>query len=397
MQEVIRFVNHLTGSTFLMSTTQCTSLAEEGHVIKRSLYNVKRLVADQQLLKKVEKVIPDAATRQAILKASSMPHWLFYSEKGFATGLVHAVATLTPFNKDGLTEPDVLSRLKCLGALFNLFLGKKPVLDSRSFFRPRLVNAGISYADQQKLVTAINTTCGTNHRLVFRRDVWLEGELPIVQLATRVSRPVQSCAPRSSPPTRAYRPMPEAPKTTPAHQTPAPPILPETPPSLQFEVGTCVVHPGIGVGRIIGMTEQALGENKVLLYVIQYEENSLGLTRGMVPAGSASKVGLRSLADAEAITAGLETLQRRRTRAPHGDWVVFRKDCEQLLQEGSLQSLAMLLSRLEAVRPHWVKIKDPFRLYDKALQMMANEIALIQSRRRSDVHSEITALLQRAA
>ena len=109
-----------------------------------------------------------------------------------------------------------------------------------------------------------------------------------------------------------------------------------------FKTGEYVVYPSHGVGQITAIEEQEVAGFKLELFVVSFAKDKMTLR---VPTAKAASVGLRKLADADAVAKALTTLTGR-ARVKRTMWSRRAQEYEAKINSGDLVSIAEVVRDL---------------------------------------------------
>ena len=141
-----------------------------------------------------------------------------------------------------------------------------------------------------------------------------------------------------------------------------------------FSKGDFVVYPTHGVGMIIGVESQMIGENDIDLFVIDFEKDKMTLR---VPVQKVERSGMRRLSSPAIMESALTTLKGR-ARVKRTMWSRRAQEYEAKINSGDPVSIA------EVVRDLHRNIDQPDRsyserqLYEAALDRLAREFAAVE-------------------
>lgn len=140
-----------------------------------------------------------------------------------------------------------------------------------------------------------------------------------------------------------------------------------------FKIGTNVVYPSHGVGKVVKVEDQDIGGSKIKFLVIHFEKDKLDLR---VPLAKAQKVGVRAIASKKEMDKVL-TILSEKPKINRGIWSKRALEYEAKINSGSLTSIAEVVRDL---------FKDPSItdrsysekvIYDLALSRLSGEYALL--------------------
>jgi CarD family transcriptional regulator len=140
-----------------------------------------------------------------------------------------------------------------------------------------------------------------------------------------------------------------------------------------FKVGSKVVYPSHGIGQIVEIEDQTLGDVKMQFLVIYFEKDKLNLR---VPLKRAHKVGVRTLSSRKDMDGVLEILAEK-PKINRGIWSKRAMEYETKIHSGSLVSIAEVIRDLfkgtnTSDRSYSEKV-----IYDLALSRLSSEYAVL--------------------
>jgi len=140
-----------------------------------------------------------------------------------------------------------------------------------------------------------------------------------------------------------------------------------------FKTGEHVVYPSHGVGQITAIEEQEVAGFKLELFVVSFAKDKMTLR---VPTAKAASVGLRKLADADAVAKALTTLTGR-ARVKRTMWSRRAQEYEAKINSGDLVAIAEVVRDLYRSEAQPEQSYSERQLYEAALDRMAREIAAV--------------------
>jgi len=141
-----------------------------------------------------------------------------------------------------------------------------------------------------------------------------------------------------------------------------------------FKTGEHVVYPSHGVGQITAIEEQEVAGFKLELFVVSFAKDKMTLR---VPTAKAASVGLRKLADADAVAKALTTLTGR-ARVKRTMWSRRAQEYEAKINSGDLVAIAEVVRDLYRSEAQPEQSYSERQLYEKALARMAREVAAVE-------------------
>ena len=142
----------------------------------------------------------------------------------------------------------------------------------------------------------------------------------------------------------------------------------------EFKVGERVVYPSHGVGEIIQIESQAIGEIKLEVYVISFPHDKMTLR---VPVSRATASGLRTLATESDVNNVYNILNDKPKRG-NKMWSRRAQEYETKISSGQIEAIA------EVVRDLYKNVDNDRSysertIYESALNRLATEIAVLEN------------------
>ena len=156
-----------------------------------------------------------------------------------------------------------------------------------------------------------------------------------------------------------------------------------------FKTGEYVVYPSHGVGQITAIEEQEVAGFKLELFVVSFSKDKMTLR---VPTAKAASVGLRKLADAEAVTKALTTLTGR-ARIKRTMWSRRAQEYEAKINSGDIVAIAEVVRDLFRSDTQPEQSYSERQLYEAALDRLSREIAAVQKVTETEAIKEIEGAL----
>ena len=157
-----------------------------------------------------------------------------------------------------------------------------------------------------------------------------------------------------------------------------------------FQVDQKVVYPSQGVGVIKLIEEKEFKSEKIPYYVIYLEVSDMTI---MVPVDQAERLGIRPIVPKEEAQKALELISEDYEPIP-SDWKLRYQMNLDLLKKGSVMDIAAIVRSLY----HRSKVKEvPIlerKLYDSALKLLEDELAISLRKSREEVENMIFARLE---
>lgn len=159
-----------------------------------------------------------------------------------------------------------------------------------------------------------------------------------------------------------------------------------------FKTGEHVVYPSHGVGQITAIEEQEVAGFKLELFVVSFQKDKMTLR---VPTAKAASVGLRKLADADAVAKALTTLTGR-ARVKRTMWSRRAQEYEAKINSGDLVAIAEVVRDLYRSEAQPEQSYSERQLYEAALDRMTREIAVVDDVTETEALKKIEAQLAKS-
>jgi CarD family transcriptional regulator len=159
--------------------------------------------------------------------------------------------------------------------------------------------------------------------------------------------------------------------------------------NLAFKVGERVVYPSHGVGEVVEIEVQIIGDTKIAVYVISFPQNKMTLR---VPVNRASAVGLRTLVNKTDIHEVYTILQGKPKRG-NKMWSRRAQEYETKINSGEITAIA------EVVRDLYKNVDNDRSysertIYESALNRLSSEIAVLEDISEAESSSKLIDLLR---
>ncbi len=218
------------------------------------------------------------------------------------------------------------------------------------------------------------------------------GDAPKTHVAAKVVTPAP-VAPEAAP-TPAPRPVKPAAVEKPVGAEPAEALSQKTAKSGNrhgFKTNEFIVYPAHGVGQIVAIEEQEVAGFRLELFVITFVKDKMTLR---VPTGKVTGVGMRKLAEPEAVKRALDILLGR-ARIKRTMWSRRAQEYETKINSGDLAAISEVVRDLYRSEAQPEQSYSERQLYEAALDRMAREVAVVQRLTESEALKAIDAQLQK--
>lgn len=158
----------------------------------------------------------------------------------------------------------------------------------------------------------------------------------------------------------------------------------------EFKVGSKVVYPAHGVGRITSEDYQEIAGQKVGMFVIDFPKDKMTLR---VPVNRAAASGLRVLSNDNDVKKAI-TILKGRAKPGRGMWSRRAQEYEGKINSGDIINIA------EVVRDLHKNVDDPDRsyservIYEAALGRLAGEYAAVHEIAIDDATTNLVKILK---
>ncbi|MDR2433727.1 MAG: CarD family transcriptional regulator [Treponema sp.] len=157
-----------------------------------------------------------------------------------------------------------------------------------------------------------------------------------------------------------------------------------------FQINQKVVYPSQGVGMIQSIVQKKFRDSKIPYYVIYLEVTDMTI---MVPVDKAAELGIRPTVSRDEALKAMELIGEDYEPIP-SDWKMRYQMNLDLLKKGSVKDIASIVRSLY----HRSKVKElPIlerKLYDSALKLLEDEVAISLRKSREEVENMIFARLE---
>lgn len=142
---------------------------------------------------------------------------------------------------------------------------------------------------------------------------------------------------------------------------------------LDFKSGQYVVYPTQGVGKLLRIEEQTIGNQKIKMMVIDFERNHMTLR---VPVDRAELSGLRPLSSAKKLDEAIASAKGK-AGAKRMIWARRAAQYEENINSGDPMRLAEVVRDLQRRSASDTMTFSARQLYLRALERMAQEFAVL--------------------
>lgn len=160
-----------------------------------------------------------------------------------------------------------------------------------------------------------------------------------------------------------------------------------------YSVGSYVVYPTHGVGKITGEETQAIGDVELRLFVIAFDKEKMTLR---VPVHRAEAAGLRHISSEEQIKKAMMTLKGK-AKISRGMWSRRAQEYEAKINSGNLLSIAEVVRDLHKNVDQSERSYSERMIYESALGRLAGELAAAESIDTKEASDKLLKMLRRQA
>jgi len=144
---------------------------------------------------------------------------------------------------------------------------------------------------------------------------------------------------------------------------------------VEFSVGDYVVYPSHGVGHIVGVETQEIGEFALRVFVVSFEKDKMILR---VPVNKAPVSGMRALSSKAQMKQALTAL-RGRAKVKRTIWSRRAQEYEAKLNSGDPTAIAEVVRDLYRATGQPEQSYSERQLYEAALDRLAREFAAVEN------------------
>lgn len=159
-----------------------------------------------------------------------------------------------------------------------------------------------------------------------------------------------------------------------------------------FKTGEYIVYPAHGVGLINAIEDQEVAGLTLELFVILFEHDKLTLR---VPVAKVKSVGMRKLAEPEAILKALDTVAGR-ARVKRTMWSRRAQEYEAKINSGDLTSISEVVRDLFRAEDQPEQSYSERQLFEQAMDRMSREVAAVNKVTNTEAIKLITKSLTKS-
>lgn len=158
---------------------------------------------------------------------------------------------------------------------------------------------------------------------------------------------------------------------------------------LDFKTGQYVVYPTQGVGKLLRVEEQTIGDQKIKMMVIDFERNHMTLR---VPLDRAEISGLRPLSSIKKMDEAIASAKGK-AGAKRMIWARRAAQYEENINSGDPMKLAEVVRDLQRRTATDTMTFSARQLYLRALERMAQEFAVLHKMDLDEASDKIEDIL----
>lgn len=160
-----------------------------------------------------------------------------------------------------------------------------------------------------------------------------------------------------------------------------------------FGVGEYVVYPTHGVGRIMGIEAEKIGEYELKVFVINFEKDKMTLR---VPVTRAEAAGLRAISPNDQINRAITTLKGR-AKVARGMWSRRAQEYEAKINSGNLVQIAEVVRDLHKNVDQSERSYSERMIYETAMHRLVGEVAASEKLDTKSAHDKLLKVLRKQA
>lgn len=159
-----------------------------------------------------------------------------------------------------------------------------------------------------------------------------------------------------------------------------------------FEVGTWVVYPSHGVGRLDGIEKFNINDEDIEFFIISFNRNKLVLK---LPVNKAMNSGLRQILTKEEMEAALEILSQK-SRKKRMMWSKRAQEYEVKINSGEPVAIAEVLRDLYKEGGESVQSFSERQIFQHAMERLAREISVLDEIAEEEAVKKLENILKAA-
>lgn len=188
-------------------------------------------------------------------------------------------------------------------------------------------------------------------------------------------------------------PQVKAPMATVAKPEAKAPVTAVAKKAASFGVNEYVVYPTHGVGKILGLEVEKIGDYELKVFVISFEKDKMTLR---VPVGRAEAAGLRAISPNDQITRAITTLKGR-AKIARGMWSRRAQEYEAKINSGNLIQIAEVVRDLHKNVDQSERSYSERMIYETAMHRLCGEVAAFERVDIKDAQDKLLKVLRKQA
>lgn len=157
-----------------------------------------------------------------------------------------------------------------------------------------------------------------------------------------------------------------------------------------YDIGEKVVYPMHGVGVISKIEEREILGESHLYYILKLSMTDMTV---MIPIDKSEELGLRSVVSDDKIDKVMQILKQESPEDEDENWKSRYNTNQTKIKSGSILELAEVVRNLYIRNQKKELSTSEKRLFDNALQLMVDEIALSKNQEKVEVEHKISEIL----
>lgn len=157
-----------------------------------------------------------------------------------------------------------------------------------------------------------------------------------------------------------------------------------------FDVGDMAVYPAQGVTEILGVETLEISGITNQYYVLRCLDSEKKIR---VPMANVDQVGLRVLVNEKQVEEVLVTLRAPEIAIEEPNWNRRYRRYVEKMKTGSLHDVAQVLRDLYLTRGEKQLSYGERYVYERAMQLLVQELAIVQSQTEEEVTAQVEQLL----
>lgn len=225
---------------------------------------------------------------------------------------------------------------------------------------------------------------------------------PVAKLVSKVAKPAAKPVAKAAPVTIAAKPVErktldrapqmKAPIASVAKAEAKAPVT-AVAKKANFGVGEYVVYPTHGVGKILGLESEKIGDYELKVFVIAFEKDKMTLR---VPVGRAEAAGLRAISPNDQISRAITTLKGR-AKIARGMWSRRAQEYEAKINSGNLIAIAEVVRDLHKNVDQSERSYSERMIYETAMHRLCGEVAASERVELKEAQDKLLKVLRKQA